>query len=120
MNQQEPVDLLDIANKATNWYFRQHWLVQAGILVGLALVIAKNSPNYYVPIPKKLPRKDFALCVKKEVLARQANLCKSCGRFLDVVNFDHIDENPGNNDISNCQALCPNCHAKKTRNKSLL
>lgn len=29
--------------------------------------------------------------------------------------FDHIDNDRSNNDFSNCQALCPNCHAIKTR-----
>jgi 5-methylcytosine-specific restriction endonuclease McrA len=32
-----------------------------------------------------------------------------------VWDYDHIDGNRSNNKISNCQALCPNCHAKKTR-----
>jgi hypothetical protein len=35
--------------------------------------------------------------------------------MADVWDYDHIDENRSHNDFNNCQALCPNCHAKKTR-----
>jgi len=38
-----------------------------------------------------------------------------CLNKLDVTDFDHIDGNSSNNRLENCQALCPNCHAKKTR-----
>jgi len=34
---------------------------------------------------------------------------------LEVFNFDHIDGDRSNNSFFNCQALCPNCHARKTR-----
>jgi 5-methylcytosine-specific restriction endonuclease McrA len=35
--------------------------------------------------------------------------------YMGLWDYDHIDGNRSNNDPSNCQALCPNCHAKKTR-----
>ena len=63
---------------------------------------------------KKL-RKDFSESVKKYVLALQYYRCNHCNMVLDVFNFDHIDGNRSNNLSSNCQALCPNCHARKTR-----
>jgi len=66
-------------------------------------------------ISSKKPRKDFSELVKKRVLALQNNRCNYCQRVLDVTNFDHIDGNRANNLYYNCQALCPNCHAKKTR-----
>jgi HNH endonuclease len=37
-----------------------------------------------------------------------------CKESSGVWDFDHIDGNGSNNAPSNCQALCPNCHAKKT------
>ena len=64
--------------------------------------------------PKK-PRRGFSEIIKNQVLAVQNNRCNYCQRMLDVTNFDHIDGNRANNRYSNCQALCPNCHAKKTR-----
>ena len=63
---------------------------------------------------KKL-RRDFSESVRKKVLALQFYRCNYCNKVLDAVNFDHIDGNRSNNSFFNCQALCPNCHAKKTR-----
>lgn len=66
--------------------------------------------------PKIAKRRDFPLPVKQIVLGIQQNRCNWCSNFLKYPVFDHIDGNRINNDISNCQALCPNCHAEKTRN----
>ena len=65
----------------------------------------------------KKPRRGFSNSVKKQVLAFQLYRCNRCKSILDVTNFDHINGNRANNRYSNCQALCPNCHAKKTRRK---
>jgi len=65
----------------------------------------------------KKPRKDFPKLVKQQVRVWQNNRCNSCKKVLDVANFDHIDGDRSNNSLFNCQALCPNCHAKKTRKK---
>jgi len=73
--------------------------------------LIKESTN------SKKPRRDFPKQVKKWTLIIQNNRCNYCQRVLDVVNFDHIDGNRANNSYFNCQALCPNCHAKKTRGK---
>jgi len=32
-----------------------------------------------------------------------------------IWDYDHKNGNRSNNKISNCQALCPNCHAKKDK-----
>ncbi len=66
-----------------------------------------------------LIREDFSDVVKEQVLFRQRHRCAICNRILSVVEFHHIDGNRSNNDISNCQALCPNCHAIKTRTRNL-
>lgn len=68
-------------------------------------------------LSSKKPRKSFPKSVQKRVLARQNYRCNYCNRVLDVANFDHIDGNRSNNSSLNCQALCPTCHAKKTRKK---
>jgi len=65
--------------------------------------------------PRIKKRKKFSKSVKNAVLIMQGFRCNICGKFLSIINFDHIDRNRGNNSISNCQALCPNCHAMKTR-----
>ena len=66
----------------------------------------------------KLKRKSFSQEVQKLTRRKQANRCNICKERLEVINFDHIDGNSYNNSITNCQALCPNCHAKKTRKKN--
>jgi predicted restriction endonuclease len=64
---------------------------------------------------KKGSRKQFSKLTRQAVLIAQKFRCMLCGIQLEIVDFDHIDGNSSNNSISNCQALCPNCHAKKTR-----
>ena len=65
----------------------------------------------------KLKRKSFSQTTQEITLIKQAHKCNMCKKKMDVINFDHIDEDRSNNSIENCQALCPNCHAKKTRKK---
>jgi hypothetical protein len=61
-------------------------------------------------------RRYFTAEVKKQVLKDQNYKCAICKRrSAGLWDYDHIDGNRSNDNISNCQALCPNCHAKKTR-----
>jgi len=64
-------------------------------------------------------RMQFSQKTKLLVLKAQNYRCKLCKAKLGEADFDHIDENRANNSLSNCQALCPNCHATKTRKKKL-
>jgi len=63
--------------------------------------------------PKK--RRYFSADIKRQVLKEQNNKCAFCKRNKGVWDCDHIVGNRSNNDIANCQALYPDCHAKKTR-----
>ena len=67
----------------------------------------------------KLKRKDFSEKTKKATLIKQNHKCNICKEKLDdeLFDFDHIDGNRSNNSMENCQALCPNCHQKKTRKR---
>ena len=59
---------------------------------------------------------------KKVVAANQQWSCKLCNRMLDAsYEVDHIKPlyKGGTNDITNLQALCRNCHGKKTINDKL-
>ena len=62
-------------------------------------------------------RKNLSAIVKKTVAASQEWKCKHCSNILDqCYEIDHIIcvKDGGTNDESNLQALCPNCHRKKT------
>ena len=51
--------------------------------------------------------------VKEEVLRKQNNRGAHYNRLLNVVDWGHKDDNRSKNKESNCQTLCPNCHAIK-------
>ena len=60
-------------------------------------------------------RKGFPKHVKESILRKQGNKCAHCRKVLNVVDWDHKNGDRSNNKENNCQALCPNCHAVKTR-----
>lgn len=64
---------------------------------------------------KPTARRGFSKSIKAEVKRRQNYRCNDCGKKSDIWDFDHTDGNSSNNSLDNCQALCPNCHAKKSR-----
>ncbi len=116
MYPQKNYSLNEILDKTLNWYFNQHIVVQAGILLLAAKIIRDHSPPvYYTPKPKAIPRKDFSDSIKKSTLMIQGNVCNSCKNSTIFWDFHHKDGNSSNNRPSNCEALCPNCHAEKTR-----
>ena len=82
-------------------------------VAGIFLAPEKSSQK------KTGKRRQFTKKTKLAVLVVQGYKCKICKDRLDEADFDHIDDDRSNNSITNCQALCPNCHAKKTRKKNL-
>ncbi len=71
---------------------------------------------------KEGTKKSIPKVVKFEVLNRQNHQCAMCGKFLRILEFDHIVPVAlgGASDMSNLQALCPNCHGFKTKFDRLL
>ncbi|MGC1928785.1 MAG: PH domain-containing protein [Candidatus Nitrosopolaris sp.] len=67
-------------------------------------------------------RLHFSEVVKNNILVRQDYQCGQCDLPLKYFSgklncqFHHKDGDHSNNVESNCEALCPNCHAIKTRN----
>ena len=64
-----------------------------------------------------LTREPFSELVKQTTLQNQDGKCNMCNISLSkyVIEYDHIDNDRTNNQLSNCQALCINCHSKKLR-----
>jgi K319-like protein len=63
-------------------------------------------------------RHDFPDSVKENVLRKQNHRCANCKRLLNVVDWHHRNGDRSNNKESNCQALCPNCHADISRRRN--
>lgn len=57
---------------------------------------------------------------RQMVLRKQKNKCNVCCDVLDVYDIDHIVPYRlcQEHTLSNLQALCPNCHARKTRSEA--
>ncbi len=82
-----------------------------------ALDLLEHSLKIYEKsLEKPTKRRSFSKVTRNRILTKQNHKCIICGNNFDAKDFDHIDGNISNNSLENCQALCPNCHAKKTRN----
>jgi hypothetical protein len=62
-------------------------------------------------------RKGFSQMTRERILMKQNHRCVHCRKVLTVIDYHHKNGNRSDNRENNCQALCPNCHAIKTRNK---
>ena len=78
------------------------------IVFGLFYFLIKSRKRFAI-------RQYFSSEIKSQILKEQNYKCADCKKFLNVYDFDHIDNDRSNNDYNNCQALCPICHALKTR-----
>jgi len=64
--------------------------------------------------PPKKPRKDFTPEIKELILIFQNHQCATYRCFkTNYLQFDHIRDH-SNNTLENCQALCLECHERKT------
>ena len=83
-----------------------------GVIVVIIIIAAIAKGKGGISVGE---RRGFSTSVKEQVLKKQGHRCNICNRLLNVVDYDHKNGDRSNNDISNCQALCPNCHTEKTR-----
>ena len=77
----------------------------------------KNKNIKNKNIKNKNIKRNVSESKKKQIASNQVWKCNICKNILDYTyQIDHI--NPlfkgGNNEMYNLQALCPNCHMKKT------
>jgi hypothetical protein len=82
-----------------------------GGIIFLILIYKEFTKRY----GKHKERRYFPADVKEDTKRKQHHKCAICKRGTGIWDFDHKDGNRYNNRPSNCQALCPTCHAKKTR-----
>jgi len=76
-------------------------------------------PDWYGASENENKREPVKRSTEKEVLTKQKGRCAKCGINFHVAGvLWHIDHKKpvskgGKSNLSNLQALCPNCHAKK-------
>jgi hypothetical protein len=89
----------------------------SGITYGLLFILIFFVIAVALSVHKrrKRERKYFSAEVKRATLKKQRHKCAYCRWNTDIFDFDHKDGIRSNNKMSNCLALCPNCHAKKSR-----
>ena len=68
----------------------------------------------------QIKRRSLMRGEKTQIKKRQKYKCANCGMDISKlarIDYDHITpiSMGGTNDLSNFQALCPNCHAEKTQ-----
>jgi len=65
----------------------------------------------------KADRKAFPKITKQKTLIRQNFCCNDCGKYSELLQFHHKNGDRSDNKLENCEALCPNCHARETKKK---
>ena len=92
-----------------NFIFNKYLLFSLFLIgFGLLYFLIKSRKRFAI-------RQYFSNEIKSQILKEQNYKCAGCKKSLNVYDFDHIDNDRSNNDYNNCQALCPICHALKTR-----
>lgn len=81
-------------------------IVSTGIVINSLNSTKKNRPK---------ERRGFSRYTQARILKRQNHKCVFCRKTLDVIDYDHKNGDRSDNRENSCQALCPNCHAIKTR-----
>lgn len=90
---------------------------QAGMTGYMADTVQQGSDIQRKQISRARIKRSVSEAKKKYVAANQGWRCGHCGCMLDATyEVDHklALMHGGTNDISNLEALCPNCHRKKT------
>ena len=59
-------------------------------------------------------RRGWSSTQKEQVRSRQYGKCNMCFTPALHWKYYHIDGNKSNNELNNCQGLCPNCYSVKT------
>lgn len=63
---------------------------------------------------KIFQRQGWSSIQKEQVKNRQYDKCNMCFTEPSQWKYDYINGNKSDNDLNNCQGLCPNCYSVKT------
>jgi len=67
-----------------------------------------------------IQRRGWSSIQKEQVRNRQYDRCNMCFTQPSQWKYDYINGDKNNNDLNNCQGLCPHCHSVKTERDNLL
>ncbi len=85
-----------------------------GIIIVIIIIAGIAKASQKKDIVDLVQRHGWSEIEKEQVRIRQEGKCNMCHRPPPRWEYDHTDGNRSNNDLSNCQGLCPNCHSVKT------
>jgi len=91
------------------------WSAPIVLIPIAAFIIVWSKYRLKHRVRKHRKRQCFTESIKERTLNKQHHKCLKCNKLLNVVDYDHKDNDRSNNRESNCVELCPNCHAIKTR-----
>jgi len=102
--------------------FRSHKVGKIKTIISILEAIESQSHHQSGQL-KRDDKRQFSQTVKNYVWDKQDGRCLRCKEQLKLssTHFDHITawEDGGKSDVSNCQALCANCHGVKTNDDRL-
>ena len=128
----------DIIKNTKQYKFLSNWTLKINRIISLfskgkssSKIVSSNNKNNYekmdkftnyekifkVNEKKNTAKRNLSESKKKVVASNQSWKCLGCQNLLDATyEIDHIIPlyKNGTNDIDNLQALCRNCHGKKT------
>lgn len=82
----------------------------------------KTDINQYLTNKVKITSHNLRIRLVKEGYKKEeceiCGLTQWCGEKIGL-ELDHIDSNHFNNELSNLQILCPNCHAQQTKKRKI-
>ncbi len=81
-----------------------------GLIGIIAVVIGASRKKIVSGIAQ---RRGWSKIQKEQVRTSQYDICNICYRKPTRWVYDHIDGDKRNNDLSNCQGLCPECKSEK-------
>jgi hypothetical protein len=78
-------------------------------------ILDSNPDNWkFLKPDKSIGRKGWTETEKKEVRIRQQGVCNECKDPPPRWEYHHINGKNWDNNMKNCEGLCPNCHSIKT------
>jgi len=86
-----------------------------GILGSVVIISAKKGKFQVFQRPDwSIQRRGWTSTQKEQVRNRQYGNCNMCFTPPTQWKYNHVDGNKNNNDLNNCQGLCPDCLSVKT------